>query len=545
MKGIIIAGGKGTRLTPLTTITNKHLLGVFDRPMIMYPLETLKSLGVRDVLVISGPDKLGDFAELLGDGSAYGVNLTYRVQAEASGIGHALGLAKDFAAGEKTAVILGDNIFENERLPLSEIRAWQENGDSALLILKRVAEPRRFGVPEIRDGKITRIIEKPEDPPSDFAVTGLYFYPPSVFDAIPRLIPSGRGEIEITDVNNLYVERGACTFAPVTGFWVDAGTHESLIAAALWVAEQRGFSPSAFAPEKRPKLTFTVCIPTYYGGPSLVRAVQSIRDSEGVSGDFRVLVNVDGNPLAPEIEAQLEKLRAEIIFASVRGGQAAGLNRMIHMASTDIVVLTQDDVFFKPDALRKLLTAFENDPQLTMANANVMPVSAETLFERVQEIGQNVVKRIVRSWQSSDNYLAANGRAQVFRTAWIKQFKLPETLVNSDAYKYFENKFRGGKFMYVPEAVVYDRSPLKLSEYVRQTKKYQASAKELAEYFPSDLTAEYGVPFSAKVRAYLAELAAHPILAICYFALFIYGRLAPNPKNLTRFWDTDISTKRA
>lgn len=545
MKGVVLAGGKGVRLKPLTTITNKHLLGVFDRPMVMYPLETLKALGITEVLVISSADRIGNFAELLGDGEGVGMDITYRVQAEASGIADALRVAKNFVNGEKFSLILGDNIFENDRLPFADIKAWEANGDSALILLKRVSEPHRFGVPKIKDGKIVKIIEKPKDPPSDFAVTGLYFYPADAFAVLPTLTPSARGELEITDLNNFYIERGRIAYAAMLGFWVDAGTTESLMAASLWAAERSGVTAKTIeaAAAKRETLTLTIGIPTYYGGPSLVRAAESIMASEGVQ-KFRFIVNVDGNPLKPEIESRLVELGVEVIFSAQRGGQVARLNHMKEIATTDLLVFAQDDIVFERDTLRKLVAAFDSDPHLTMANANVMPAPAEIFFERVEQIGQSVVKRIVRQWRSGDNYLAANGRCQVFRTSWVKQFHLPEVIVNSDAYKYFENKLRGGKFKFVEDAVVFDRSPLTLQEYVRQTQKYQSSSRELGRYFPSDITGEYRVPLGMKIRAYAAELIRHPILAPFYLPLFIYSRLVPPDQTLSRFWETDVSTKR-
>ena len=544
MKGIILAGGKGIRLQPLTTITNKHLLGVFDRPMILYPIETLKSLGVTEMLVVSSGDRIGSFAELLGDGSGQGVELTYRVQEEASGIADALLLAKNFVAGERFAMILGDNIFENERLPLEEIQKWRENGDSTLLVLKRVPEPSRFGVPEISDGKIVRIQEKPANPPSEFAVTGLYFYPADAFDVVPKLKPSVRGELEITDLNNYYIQHGRCSYAAMLGFWVDAGTTESLMAASLWAAERSGVSTSALAAAaKKQDPTFTVGIPTYYGGRSLVRAVESLRASEGVPKDFRLIVNVDGNPLRPEIRAELEELGVEIVFAAKRGGQAVRLNQILRMAETDLVVLTQDDIVFEPDALRKLIAAFERDAQLTMANANVMPAPGHTLIERVQACGNHIVKRIIERWRGSDNYLAANGRCQTFRTSWVKDITLPTDIVNSDAYKYFENRLRGGKFAYVRDAVVYDKSPLTIKEYVRQSRKFQRSADELKKHFATDLIPEYRIPRDISLVAAIEECVRHPLLMPLYIALNTYARFVTVP-NMGRFWETDVSTKR-
>lgn len=225
-KGIILAGGEGTRLRPLTYITNKHLLPVYDKPMILHPLHTLKELGVTDILLVSGGNHIGGFAEFLGDGSDYGVKLTYKVQKEAGGIAQALLLAEDFVDDE-FVVILGDNIFEGSlSLPKTPIA----------LVLKEVEDPARFGVWDPAQGGI---VEKPKDPPSNKAVTGIYFYDNKVFDFIKTLKPSARGELEITDVNNWYLKNHYVTIIDYFGFWSDCGTFPSLLRSSNFIRNQR------------------------------------------------------------------------------------------------------------------------------------------------------------------------------------------------------------------------------------------------------------------------------------------------------------------
>lgn len=226
------------RLSPLTDITNKHLLTVFDREMIFYPLETLLSLGACEIMIISGKESLDKFIELLGDGSAHGVRISYGAQKEAGGIAQALDVARDFVGDDKSVTILGDNIFDNASLPKDVVTTWAEKGDDAVVFMKEVRDPRRFGVPEIENGKIISIEEKPKNPKSSFAVTGLYLYPPDVFDIIKTINPSKRGELEITDVNNRYIEKGRCKYACVSGFWIDAGTYSSIMVAATWAKER-------------------------------------------------------------------------------------------------------------------------------------------------------------------------------------------------------------------------------------------------------------------------------------------------------------------
>lgn len=236
MKGVILAGGLGTRLFPLTKITNKHLLPVFDRPMIYYPIEALVKAGVEDIMIVTGGRKSGDFLSLLGNGSDFGLkHLNYTYQKGEGGIAEALGLAEHWAAGESICVILGDNIIERNIVNMvSEFRA-QEKG--AKILLKQVHDPERFGVAEIDGDKVVSIIEKPTEPVSDLAVIGIYMYDSRVFDVIKTLEPSSRGELEITDVNNWYIRDGSMTYEVLEGWWTDAGTFESLHHASSLVAK--------------------------------------------------------------------------------------------------------------------------------------------------------------------------------------------------------------------------------------------------------------------------------------------------------------------
>jgi len=224
MKGVILAGGKGTRLMPLTTTTNKHLLPVANKQMVLYPLQTLLDSGIRDILIVTGPDHAGHFMNLLGSGAGLGCRLTYRIQDEAGGIAHALGMAEDFVDHHNVAVILGDNIFEDNFLaPISSFQG------GALAFYKSVPDARRFGVLDIDSyGRVLSIEEKPANPKSNFAQVGLYVYDKRVFEVIRSLKPSGRGELEITDVNNAFLAMNELTAKPVRGFWSDAGTFESL-----------------------------------------------------------------------------------------------------------------------------------------------------------------------------------------------------------------------------------------------------------------------------------------------------------------------------
>ena len=233
MKGIILAGGNGTRLAPLTKVTNKHLLPIYDKPMIYYPLEAMRKAGIENILIVSGKGHSGHFLNLLGSGKEFGARLSYEVQEEAGGIAQALGLAEDFADGENIAVILGDNVFQDNLA--SAVKSF-DGQKGAKIFLKQVHDPHRFGVAEMRDGKILSIKEKPKNPKSDFAVTGIYMYDARVFNAIKMLKPSGRGELEITDVNNFYIKENSMSYEILKGWWTDAGTFDSLLRANMLVA---------------------------------------------------------------------------------------------------------------------------------------------------------------------------------------------------------------------------------------------------------------------------------------------------------------------
>ena len=236
MKGIVLAGGLGTRLHPLTKVTNKHLLPVYDKPMIYYPIQTLVNAGIRDIMVVTGGNNAGDFLRLLGNGKEFGLeHLHYTYQEGHGGIAEALGLARYFTDDDPVCVVLGDNIIEKN---ISQaVNAFQEQQSGAKILLKEVSDPTRFGVPELDGEKIVRIEEKPQQPKSFYAVIGIYLYDNSVFDIIKTLTPSGRGELEITDVNNAYIERGEMTYALLDGWWTDAGTFQSLLRANSLVAE--------------------------------------------------------------------------------------------------------------------------------------------------------------------------------------------------------------------------------------------------------------------------------------------------------------------
>jgi glucose-1-phosphate thymidylyltransferase len=251
MKGIVLAGGTGSRLLPLTKITNKHLLPIYDKPMIYYPIETLVEAGIRDLLVVTGGRNAGDFLRLLGNGKEFGLkHMNYAYQEGEGGIAEALALAEHFAEKSKVCVVLGDNIIEGSITHAVEDFKRQERG--AKVLLKQVPDAERFGVAEIQGNRIVEIEEKPARPKTQYAVTGVYMYDETVFDKTRTLKPSARGELEITDVNNAYISEGTMTFDYLEGWWTDAGTFESLLRAANLVRDTRAKQqPELTAPGAR------------------------------------------------------------------------------------------------------------------------------------------------------------------------------------------------------------------------------------------------------------------------------------------------------
>jgi len=236
MKGIVLAGGLGTRMSPLTKITNKHLLPIYDKPMIYYPIRTLVNAGIDEILIVTGGNNAGDFLRLIGNGKEFGLkHINYTYQEGEGGIAAALGLAEFFADNDRIAIVLGDNIIEKNIK--SAVDAFKKQEKGAKIMLKEVSDPKRFGVPAFENERIVRIDEKPKKPASNYAVIGIYMYDNSVFDVIRTLKPSDRGELEITDVNNHYIKEGTMTWDVIDGWWTDAGTFDSLRYASNMVAE--------------------------------------------------------------------------------------------------------------------------------------------------------------------------------------------------------------------------------------------------------------------------------------------------------------------
>jgi glucose-1-phosphate thymidylyltransferase len=240
MKGVVLAGGLGTRLLPLTRVTNKHLLPVYNKPMIFYPIQTLVNAGITDIMIVTGGSNAGDFLRLLGNGEEFGLQrMHYTYQKNEGGIADALRLARHFVGDDKVVVILGDNFVQGSIR--KAVEDFERQPEGAKIFLKEVSNPQEFGVAELQGDRVVRIIEKPKDPPSSYAVIGIYMYPPDVFDICDTLKPSGRGELEITDVNNEYIRRGCLTYEILEGWWADCGSFDALLRSNLLVAREHGF----------------------------------------------------------------------------------------------------------------------------------------------------------------------------------------------------------------------------------------------------------------------------------------------------------------
>ena len=253
IKGVVLAGGSGSRLEPLTRVTNKHLLPVYDKPMIFYPIGAMRDSGIEEILIVTGGNSPGDFLQLLGDGGELGLrHIEYAYQQGHGGIAHALALAEHFAAGGQLCVMLGDNIVH--KIFRGSVKAFVEQGKGARIHLSPVQSPQRFGVPEFDGDRIVGIVEKPADPPSQYAVTGIYMFDDRVFEIIKTLKPSNRGELEITDVNNEYIRRGEMSYTVLDGWWTDAGTFESLHEASNLVWNYRANNPEIVPGVPHPSL---------------------------------------------------------------------------------------------------------------------------------------------------------------------------------------------------------------------------------------------------------------------------------------------------
>ncbi len=362
MKGIILAGGNGSRLFPCTKVINKHLLPIFNKPMIYYPIETLKKSGIQDILIISNPENSGDFMRLLGSGSEFNVNFTYKIQDGAGGIAQALSLGEDFSANEPIAVILADNIFEED---FSEDVMYFNKG--AQVFVTKVDDPERFGVVELKaDGTVRAIEEKPAFPKSNFIQTGFYLYDNRVFDFIRKIKPSKRGELELTDVNNLYLKKRELKARNFSGMWADAGTHESLLEANLLA--QESFENGGFVrrkknlkqniPEKSPKVTIGLL--TYNSEKYLEPCLNSLLAQDYDNIEIRILDNASEDQTVEILEEKFSDIN--LIHSEKNKGFGGGHNQLISESKGEFYACLNIDMIFEANFISHLVKTIGKKP---------------------------------------------------------------------------------------------------------------------------------------------------------------------------------------
>ena len=364
MKGVILAGGEGSRLFPCTKVTNKHLLPVFNKPMIYYPIETLKNSGIQDILIISGPEHAGDFMQLLGSGLEFNVNFTYKIQDGSGGIAQALSLAEGFANNESVAVILSDNIFENS---FSEEIFYFQKG--AQIFCKEVEDPSRFGVVDVReDGSIRSIEEKPAFPKSKLAQTGFYLFDNQVFDFIKQIQPSKRGELEITDVNNIYLERKQLKYHKLEGAWIDAGTHESLLEASI--IAQEAFEPGRKVIQKHrsknleqtknntPKVTIGLL--THNSEKYISSCLTSLLGQNYENTEIIILDNHSVDKTKSILAKEFPQIR--VLKSDKNKGFGAGHNQILNESEGELYACLNIDMIFEPNFITQLVKAIEEKP---------------------------------------------------------------------------------------------------------------------------------------------------------------------------------------
>ncbi|HEY5714138.1 MAG TPA: glycosyltransferase family 2 protein [Candidatus Gracilibacteria bacterium] len=365
MKGVILAGGTGSRLFPSTKVTNKHLLPVYNQPMIYYAINTLKSSGIRDILIVSSPEHAGDFMQLLGSGRDFDIDFTYRIQDGSGGVAQALSLAEDFSANDTLAVILSDNIFEGDFS--HEVLTFR---GGAKIFAKKVEDPERFGVVELReDMSVKSLEEKPDLPKSNLAITGFYLYDQRVFDFIRQIQPSKRGELEITDVNKMYLEKGELRASEVVGMWIDAGTHESLLEASILA--QEAFDPDRISERKRATLRSPEKVDSH--SPKVVAGIiirnheeylrpclQSLLAQDYKNLEIVVLDNASEDGGSEIIEDQFEDIA--VIDQSFELSFGAGHNRILRETDGDFYACLSINMIFEPNFISELVKSISEKP---------------------------------------------------------------------------------------------------------------------------------------------------------------------------------------
>lgn len=488
MRGVILAGGTGSRLLPNTKVTNKHLLPVFDRPMITYSIETLKRSGIVDILMITSEGNAGDFLRFLGSGAEFGVNITYKIQDGAGGIAQALSLAEDFSHSEPLALILGDNIFEDD---FSDAVFRFKSG--AHIFIKEVEDPERFGVVEVdENGIVKSIVEKPVLPKSNLVQTGFYLYDEQVFDIIRSIEPSERGELEITDVNQKYLEKNQLLASEIFGMWIDAGTHDSLLEASLLA--QEAFDPERIKRKKSINMPSAVSakvhigIVTHNSEKYIEPCISSLLAQDYSNCEITVFDNASTDKTRSILEENFPSV--QVIHSEKNKGFAKGHNTIIAQADADFYLCANIDTLFEGNAVSELVSALEMKPSYGVAGGkmkrwdfsaykagetsegrtNFIDSTGIRIFSshRFEDRGQGEVD--FGQFDTSENVFGISGAAVLYRKK-----ALEDTAFKEDGQKeYFDEamfmykedidlayrlQWAGWKAIYTPKSVIYhDRS---------------------------------------------------------------------------------------
>jgi glucose-1-phosphate thymidylyltransferase len=489
MKGIVLAGGSGTRLFPNTKVTNKHLLPVYNQPMIYYPIQTLLKAGITDILILPGKDNAGDFAKLLGSGKEFNANFTYKVQDHAGGLAYAVGLAEEFVGNDNFVVLLGDNIIED-----NIVKEVQEFVDGAVVFLKQVTDPERFGIAELDGDKVIGIEEKPRQPKSNWCVTGIYIYDNKAFEYIKQIIPSDRGELEITALNNEYVKRKKMKASFLKGFWFDTGTHESLVDAAYNLKNfERPIEPLRLEQKNAPKvfigaILFDKADKSYSTSKYLPYFIKSIKvqDYHNIELIFVDNSEEEKNDNVSWLKANYPA--ATIIRTGENLGYAKSYNLMIKNAinlGADYFIASNLDMVYEPNVVSELVNAVMKTPQIGSATCKTKhwnfaerDTAGEGKSNFIDSVGIEITKehRFIDRGQSEidhgqydveEEVFGPSGAAAIYRLSAIDDV----AFIRDDSGKeYFDElmfmykedvdlayrlQLAGYKSIYTPAAVVY------------------------------------------------------------------------------------------
>ena len=513
MKGVILAGGTGSRLFPNTKVTNKHLLPVYNQPMIYYPIQTLMRAGITDILIMPGKDNAGDFAKLLGSGKEFNANFSFKVQDHAGGLAYAVGLACDFVGEDNFTVVFGDNIIED-----NIIKNVQDFEDGAEIFLKKVSDPERFGVAHLDGDKVTKIVEKPKNPATDWAAVGLYIYDSQAFEYIKTLKPSERGELEITDLNNIYVKKSKMKAGILRGYWYDAGTHESLVDAAYNLKQSnKPRDPLSLEQKNAPKVVIGMVLydnakGSYKTSKYLPYLLPSIK---GQSYQNIELVFVDNSDNKDnENLKQINKYypEAKIIYTGKNLGFAKANNLLIDEAcklKADYFLTTNPDMIYEPNVVEELVYSVMKTPQVGSATCKVKRWDFEksdeefqgktnfidtvgigiTREHRFMDRGQGDIDH--GQYDSEEEIFGTSGAAAIYRISALDDV----TFIREDGTKeYFDElmfmykedvdlayrlQCAGYKSIYTPKAKIYhDRSIQSKGQGVVATIKGRRSRKK-------------------------------------------------------------------